>query len=154
MQLLAQLNVGDLIAQETEYHKRCLVNLYNRARKINEMFGKGTDDEHWIEWLVFAELVVHIQDALMDDKHPVFKHANLAQLCISRTEQLGVSMKTGCIRPVLSRDCLFTFLTFAQHQGRCVLLELNDDLGDALARLVIWTDLDAVHLRESCCPHC
>ncbi|KAG0712973.1 hypothetical protein GWK47_017260 [Chionoecetes opilio] len=32
MDLLTQLNVGDMVAQEAKYHRNCLLNLYNRAR--------------------------------------------------------------------------------------------------------------------------
>ena len=55
------------------------------------MAGKGTDDEHAIEGLAFAELVVFIEETLMDNETtPVFKLADLAQLYTSRMEQLGV----------------------------------------------------------------
>ena len=30
--LLAKLSVGDMVAQDAEYHVKCLVSLYNRAR--------------------------------------------------------------------------------------------------------------------------
>ena len=30
--LLAKLSAGDMVAQDAEYHVKCLVSLYNRAR--------------------------------------------------------------------------------------------------------------------------
>ncbi|KAG0722169.1 hypothetical protein GWK47_045015 [Chionoecetes opilio] len=36
MDLLTQLNPGDMVAQEAKYHRNYLLNLYNRARKIKE----------------------------------------------------------------------------------------------------------------------
>ena len=87
---LTKLNAGDMVAQETKYYRNCLPNLYNRARKIREMAGKGADDEHIIAGLAFAELVVFIEEAHTDDgTAPVFKLADLAQLYTARMEQLG-----------------------------------------------------------------
>ena len=77
MDLLTQLNARDMVAQEAKYHRNCLLNLYNRTRKVKEMAGKSPDDEHAIEGLAFAELFVFIEEALMDDETaPVFKLAD------------------------------------------------------------------------------
>lgn len=59
--------MGDMVEQEAKYHCNCLLNLYNRARKITEMGDKGSDDEHAIAGLAFAELVI-IKEAHMDDE--------------------------------------------------------------------------------------
>ena len=64
MDLLTQLNAGDMIAQGAKYHRNCLVKLYNWPRKNKEVTGKGTDDEHEIEGLAFAKLTVFIEEAL------------------------------------------------------------------------------------------
>ncbi len=37
--LLSKLAPGDMIALEAKYHGRCLVGLYNRARKARAMHG-------------------------------------------------------------------------------------------------------------------
>lgn len=62
--LLTQLNTGDMVAQEAKYHRNCLLNLYNQTWKIKEIASKGTDDEHAIAGLAFAELMVFIEELL------------------------------------------------------------------------------------------
>ena len=65
--LLAKLSAGDLVAQDAEYHEKCLVSLYNRARRAKTCSTEldGDDVNHGI---AFAELVSYIDDALkMDD---------------------------------------------------------------------------------------
>ena len=80
-----------MIAQGTKCHRNFLVNLYNWARKAKEMADKGTDDEHAIEGLAIAELVMFIEHAPIDGNiAPVFKPADLAQFYTSMMKQLGV----------------------------------------------------------------
>ncbi|KAG0730358.1 hypothetical protein GWK47_028416 [Chionoecetes opilio] len=152
MDLLTQLNAGDMVAQEAKYHRNCLLNLYNRARKIKEMADKNKDDEHAIAGLVFAELVVFIEEAHMDDEtSPVFKLADLAQLYTSRMEQLGVKHEGRVHTTRLKQRLLAHFPNMcAQHQLRDVLLAFNEDLGDALAKACeLDRDLNAVHLARA-----
>ena len=121
MKLLTKLNAGDMIAQEAKYHRNCLLNLYNRTRKSKEMASKGTDDEHAIEGLAFAELVVCIEEALMDNETvPVLKLTDLAQMYTQGWNSWESSVLAGCTRPVLNRDCLLTFLTCV-HSTRDVM---------------------------------
>ena len=40
--LLAKLSVGDMVALEAKYHTKCLVGLYNRARKVKSKGLKST----------------------------------------------------------------------------------------------------------------
>jgi len=143
MDLLAKLSAGDLVAQEAKYHRNCLLNLYNRARKIREMAGKCADDEHSIAGLAFAELVVFIEEAHVDDgTAPVFKLADLAQLYTARMEQLGVKHDSRVHSTRLKERVLAHFPDMREEQrGRDVLLVFTDDLGDALARLANWTEM-------------
>ena len=137
MDLLTKLNAGDMVAQDAKYHRNCLVNLYNRVRKIKEMPGKSSNDEQAIEGLAFAQLVVFIEEALTDgETSPVFKLADLAQLYASRMEQmLGVKYDRRVHTTRLKQRLLAHFPNMcAQHQGRDVLLAFNEDLGDALAK--------------------
>ena len=77
-------------AKGAKYHRNCLVNLYNHVRTIKEMSRKSSNDEQAVEGLAFAQLVVFIEEAVTDgDIVPlVFKLADLAQLYVSRMEQL------------------------------------------------------------------
>lgn len=59
-----QLNTGDMVAQEAKYHQNCHLNLYNHAWKIKLMASKGTDDEHTIAGLAFAEMMVFIEELM------------------------------------------------------------------------------------------
>ena len=117
------------------------------------MAGKRADDEQAIARLAFAELLVFIEEAHMDDEtFPVFKLADLAQLYTSRMEQLGVKHegRAGCTQPVLSRLLAHFPNMCAQHQGRDVLLAFNEDIGDALAKACeLDSGLDAIHLARA-----
>ena len=116
------------------------------------MAGKSPDDEHAIEGLAFAELVVFIEEALMDDETaPVFKLADLAQLYTSRMEQLGVK-RDGRVHTTRLKHRLLAYFPnmCAQNQGRDVMLAFSEDLGDALAKACeLDKDLDAVHLARA-----
>ena len=43
-ELLAKLSTADTVALEAKYHTKCLVDLYNRARKAKASRCKGTDE--------------------------------------------------------------------------------------------------------------
>ena len=47
-ELLRQLSAGDMVAIEAKYHIKCLVSLYNSARKANleGLDDNGQADEH------------------------------------------------------------------------------------------------------------
>ena len=51
--LLGKLSMGDMIAFETKYHTKCLLALYNRARKFKADASQG---EPQISGIAFAEL--------------------------------------------------------------------------------------------------
>lgn len=84
-ELLAKLSPGDMVALEATYHTKCLVGSYNRARKAKAEGLKGTDQKEITSGIVFAELVMYIEETRLDgDTAPVFKLADLAQLYNSR----------------------------------------------------------------------
>jgi len=152
MELLTKLNAGDMVAQEAKYHRNCLLNLYNRARKTREMAGKGADNERTIAGLAFAELVMFIEDAHVDDEvAPVFKLADLVQLYTARMEQLGVKLDSRVHSTRLKERVLAHFPNMrAERRGRDVLLAFTDDFGDALAKpCELDSDIDAVHLARA-----
>lgn len=89
--LLAKLSMGDMVALEAKYHTKCLLALYNRARKVKTDAQQERDREREISGIVFAELVMHIEETSLEaSTAPVFKLADLAHLYMSRMEQFGV----------------------------------------------------------------
>ena len=55
---LAKLSLSDMVALEAKYHTKCLLALYNRARKVQvEQQGAYSEDDE-ISGIVFAELVI------------------------------------------------------------------------------------------------
>ena len=93
--LLARLSMGDMVALEAKYHAKCLLALYNRARKVKTDAQQGTDRERELSGIVVAELVMYIEEARLETSNaPVFKLADLAHLYMSRMEQLGVVSDT------------------------------------------------------------
>ena len=83
--LLAKLSAGDMVALEAKYHAKYVVGLYNRARKAKAKGLKTTSEEEVMSRIAFAELVMYIVETRYsdDDKAPVFKLSDLAQLYVS-----------------------------------------------------------------------
>jgi len=116
------------------------------------MTDKGVDDAETMAGLAFAELVMFIEEAGTNDgTAPVFKLADLAQLYMSRMEQLGFEHDGRVHTTRLNERLPAHFPAMhAQHQGRDVLLAFNDDLGDALVKACeMDRDVDAVHLARA-----
>ena len=82
--LLARLSMGDMVALEAKYHAKCLLALYNCARKVETDAQQRTDREREISGIVVAELVMYIEEACLETSTaPVFKLADLARLYMS-----------------------------------------------------------------------
>ena len=81
-ELLAKLSTADMVALEAKYHTKCLVHLYNRARKAKASRCKGTDESEMISRIVFAELALYIEEVCQHnvERAPVFKLSDLARL--------------------------------------------------------------------------
>ena len=90
--LLAKLSLGDMVALEAKYHTKCLLALYNRARKVQvEQQGAYSEDDE-ISGIVFAELVMYIEEVRLEaSTAPVFELADMAQLYMSRMQQFGLT---------------------------------------------------------------
>ena len=90
--LLAKLSAGDMVAQDAEYHVKCLVSLYNRARGT-EKYSAESDADAVNHGIAFAELVSYIEDARMDNLvAPIFKLSDLVSLYSNRLKQLGTEV--------------------------------------------------------------
>ena len=142
-ELLAKLSVGDMVALEAKYHTKCLVGLYNRARRAKAKSGlKSTGEEDIMSRIAFAELVMYIEETRYsdEDQAPVFKLSDLAQLYVSRMEQLGVKVDTRVHTTRLKQRLLAQFTDMkAQKKGRDVLMAFEEDIGTALAKHVSLT---------------
>ena len=78
--LSAKLSLGDMVALEAKYHTKCLLALYNRARKVQvEQQGAYSEDDE-ISGIVFAEVVMYIEEVRLEaSTAPVFKLADMAR---------------------------------------------------------------------------
>ena len=48
--LMAKLSLGDMVAYEAKYHTKCLLTLYNRARKV-----QVNSKEHIVKMMKYQE---------------------------------------------------------------------------------------------------
>jgi hypothetical protein len=64
--LIARLSAGNMVALEAKYHAKCLVSLYNRARKHQSRMP-DTNKEKVLSGIAFAEVVMYIEEARLDD---------------------------------------------------------------------------------------
>ena len=58
--LLGKLSIGDMIALEAKYHTKCLLALYNRARKFK---ADASQDELQISGIAF---IMYIKETHLD----------------------------------------------------------------------------------------
>ena len=85
-----------MIALEPKYHGRCLVGLYNRARKARAMHV--SEDHADLHGTAFG---IHRDFWMEEGVAPVFKLADLAHLYKLRLEQLGVACKKNPHHPYI-----------------------------------------------------
>ena len=150
--LLARLSMGDMVALEAKYHAKCLLALYNRARKVKTDAQQETDRECELSGIVVAELVMYIEEARLETSTaPVFKLADLAHLYMSRMEQLGVVSDTRVNTTHLKQRLLAHFPDMRAHtKGRDVFLVFDEDIGAALGKACEQdSDSDAVQLARA-----
>ena len=110
-ELLAKLSAGDMVALDAKYHTKCLVKLYNRARKVKAEKIQNTNDQEVMSKVAFAELVMYIEEVRYssEDKAPIFKLSDLAQLYVSRMDQLGINLDKRIHTTRLKRRLLAQF---------------------------------------------
>ena len=117
-ELLAKLSTGDMVALDAKYHTKCLVKLYNRARKVKAEKIPSTNDQEVMCNIAFAELVMYIEETRSsEDEDPIFKLSDLAQLYVSRMEQLGISLDQR-IHTTRLKDRLLAQFTDMRAQKR------------------------------------
>ena len=89
--LLAKLSVGDLVAQEAKYHKKCITKLYNSVRDLDNSESAQYKQDDKTRSLVLAQLIDYMLDQQINvDTVKVFKLSELAHIYRERLEELGV----------------------------------------------------------------
>ena len=131
--LLAKIRAGDMIAQDTKYHSRCLVSLHNLAASVKNDSDTGKTDEI-NQGIALAELVAYIEDSRLDKSiAPVFKLSD-TKLYSTRLQQLGVEEvkphSTRFIEQILAQLPNLR----ASREGRDIPLAFDADVGPALSK--------------------
>jgi len=135
-----------MVASEAKYHKKCLLALYNCARKVQTSQQQTGSKDDELSAIVFMELVMHIKEACMEASTvPVFKLPDMAQLYMSRMQQLGIISDK---RMYTTQRLLAHFPDMrARSKGRDVMLVFEKDIGAALDKVCeLDSDSDTIHL--------
>ena len=85
--LMGKLSVGDMIAQDAEYHLQCLAKLYQRANTASKGDNNGSNTADIATALVFEELTDYIESYRGTGK--VFKMSELVRLYDARLTSMG-----------------------------------------------------------------
>ena len=131
--LIAKLSGGDMIAQHAKYHKKCLVQLYDKARDRDRQEQRVFGEEDQVKDIAFAELVSFLKEPT---QYPtVHKLADLVDKYISRLRQLGHDVDRGTVHSSrLKRKLLAYFPGLSEHsQGKHIFLSMKDDVANVLA---------------------
>ena len=127
-ELLARIDGGDLIAQETKYHLKCLTSLRNRyrshVRKLNQEEDKAhTAEENMNISRVFVELVSYIEKTVQSGTS-LFKLSEIHFLYMNRLKDFGISK--GFNRTRLKERLLEHFPEAdEQYDGRNTIITFN-----------------------------
>ena len=130
--LLAKLAMSDMHALDAQYHRKCLVALYNCMRQYSNQSNPNPSNDCTLseQAVVLAELASYIEEsALNDSMTSVFKLSDLAKLYAKRLNQLGFS--TGKINSTRLKERLLTVLPELRSypHGREILLAYEKDIG-------------------------
>ncbi|KXJ12058.1 hypothetical protein AC249_AIPGENE28764 [Exaiptasia diaphana] len=127
--LIGKLASGDMIATEAKYHLKCLVNLYNQARKeslssTGNTFSSSFQPTDTAE-LAFAELVAFIDESLQDEEATILTLSDFVTFYSSKLSELkGEEVKTNSTR--LKNKILAAFPDLTAHtQGREVMIVIS-----------------------------
>ena len=138
--LIGKLALGDMVAIEAKYHAKCLVGLYNQARKLKLSLNSKNASSYKpidIEELAFSELVAFIdenQGVEVEVEEPaVLKLSDLVKFYSSKLSELGGEHSDRINATRLKTYVLTAFPDLMTHaQGREVLLVLSHEIGDVL----------------------
>ena len=151
-ELQAKLSRGDMVAQDAKYHRRCLLDLYYRAKVAKKGTDLEAERDSMISSIALAELVLHIEEChLEDETAPVFRLADLVSLYKSRMEVYGVALDYRVNSTRLKERLMSRIPSLrAQNRGRDILLAFDEDFGEALNKACQQdSDSDAIHLARA-----
>ena len=126
-ELQAKLSRGDMVAQDAKYHRRCLLDLYYRAKVAKKGTDLEAERDSMISSIALAELVLHIEEChLEDETAPVFRLADLVSLYKSRMEVYGVALDYRVNSTRLKERLMSRIPSLrAQNRGRDILLAFD-----------------------------
>ena len=134
--LIGKLALGDMVAIEAKYHAKCLVGLYNQARKLKFSMKSENASSYKpidIKELAFSELVAFTDESLKVEEAPVLKLSDLVKFYSSKLGKLGEEHHDKINATRLKTRVLTAFPDLTTHaQGREVLLVLSHEIGDVL----------------------
>ena len=134
--LLAKLSAGDLISQESVYHGKCLVALYNKASR-GKPRNESSDADLLYRGIALAELITYIEDS-REQSLKIFKLSDLVKLYRTRLEQLGVEVTTRIHSSDLKNRILANIPDLQAtkaKQGKNIFLAFNEDFDYAVKHL-------------------
>ena len=151
--LLAKLSLGDMVAFEAKYHTKCLLALYNCARKVQAAQQRISSKDDEVSGIMFAELVMYIEEVFLEASiSMVFKLTDMAQLYMSRIQQFGVmSDKRMHTCATKLKQRLFAHFPDMQSQsnGRDVMLVFDEDIDTTFDKVCDQdSNSEAVHLAR------
>lgn len=153
--LLAKLSAGDLVAQEAKYHPKCLVSLYNRAERAEEARNNSVSSRHekMCHAIALADIVSYIEDTRYGQSvRPVFKMPDIVSMYSDRLKQLGIDDISTTIHSTKLKDKILANIPDLKdyRDGRITLLAFKEDVGPALKKACVDTDLDSnfIHIHK------
>ena len=125
-----------MVAIEAKYHAKCLVGLYNQAKKLKFSLNSENAASYKpidIEELVFSELVTFIDESLEVEEPAMLKLSDLMKFYSSKLSTLGGEHHDRINATRLKTRVLTAFPDLTTHaQGREVFLVLSHKIGDVL----------------------
>ena len=91
--LHANLEQGDMIAQDAMYHSKCITELYRRAN-TRQLEGHYTDPERQLHGIALSEIASFIEESSIDcgQNIPVFKLSDLNKMYVEILESLRLKV--------------------------------------------------------------
>jgi len=100
-------------ASHTQYHQKCLVELYNRVRQHLSGTGSHSGDDQYslpVQGVALAELASYVKEsALNDETTSVFKLSDLTKFYAERLNQLGCCI-TSKVKSTMLKERLMKVL--------------------------------------------
>ena len=138
---LAKLSAGNLVALEAKYHAKCLVALYNKAKRAQSA-NKASDSsrhERICHAIALADIVSYTEDCKYDLYFaPVFPMPEIVNMYSDRLEKLGIDHLSTIHSTKLKDKILANVTDLQAHtEGQANLLAFTEDVGLALKKVCL-----------------